>query len=162
MLVFSSGCVSTDETLLDGLSEEIKIDISFGEVVDHVETHGGFLGDGQTYVEVRFTEEETILLIDEISSSQKWKELPTSEELNVALYGGQIGDAYWSSFVESEQSGIPALPNVENGYYFFENHNYAANGLNDEAAIFDSYSFNFTVALFDVDNNRIFFFDFDT
>lgn len=155
-------CIPKNAFLLKGISTEIQIDVTFGEVLNHVETHGGFLGDGETYVEISFTEEEMPSLTEEICSSSNWKELPASNVLSAVLYGGQVGETDHGSFVENKDLGIPALPIIEYGFYFFRNDNYAASGSDDETSIFDSYSYNFTIALLDLDRNRIIYFDFDT
>ena len=49
------------------------------------------------------------------------------------------------------------IPKIENGYYFFKDRQ-----ADKDKEILDRYSFNFTVAVYDNDNNKMYFCELDT
>ncbi len=123
-------------------------------VVEESDTHGGFLGDGSYF-----------LILDCAANKEQasedlegWKPLPLSENLNLILYGGER-DGVNYSYDLAEQAGFPK---IENGYYYFEDRQDGSLDKSDDSQLFDRGSFNFSVALYDSDTDRMYYLSFDT
>lgn len=87
-----------------------------------------------------------------------WEKLPLSENLQLIMYGGEK-DSTTYSYKLGNQNGIPK---ITNGYYYFlDRHNEATNKHSDKD-LFDRYSFNFTIALYDIDTKIFYYYKFDT
>ena len=66
------------------VSKYLGIDCSRGIANEYIETHGGFLGDGDTFIEIQFQNED---LEKRIRESEGWRELPLTENLKIIIYG---------------------------------------------------------------------------
>ena len=123
-------------------------------VVDELDTHGGFLGDGSYYLILDCSQNREKAL-EKVAG---WKKLPLSENLDLIMYGGNR-DGVGYSYNLAEEAGIPK---IENGYYFFEDRHSESNNSEDDSELFDRYSFNFSIAIYDSDTDKLYYFDFDT
>ena len=54
------------------------------------------------------------------------------------------------------------IPQIENGYYNFYDRASKNKNNNDDSKLFDRYSFNFSLAIYDADTDRLYYFEFDT
>lgn len=140
-------CTNSQKTLDEGF-EFCKEDFV---VIEELNTHGGFLRDGAYYLTLDCSENQekvTELIKD-------WKPLPLTENLNKALYEKHYG-------VFEEKS----LPKIENGFYkFIDRHSKVSNeGIeaSDDSNIFNRYSYNYTIAIYDLDTQTMYYFEFDT
>lgn len=108
------------------------------------DTHGGFLGDG-TYtliLDCSENKEKALALVED------WHPLPLPESLEHMVYG--------MSFTEKH------IPVIENGYYMFEDRHTEAEDSADSTKIFGRGSINCSVAIYDCDTNRLYYFAMDT
>lgn len=150
-LLCITGCgnKTTDEYIKD----KIDIDISYCTIEDEQDTHGGFHGDGDYIVKANCSEEQQKIL----NQLNGWNELPLSENLKLIMYGGERdGITYLYNLAQKAN-----IPEINNGYYYFLNRKSdAVNEYSDD--IFDKYSFNFTLVLYDKDNSMFYYYEFDT
>ena len=123
-------------------------------VVEEFEDYGGFPVDGSHY-----------LILDCSSNKKKaleiikdWNKLPLSENLNLAMYGGEKDGVIYGYELAKEAH----MPKIENGYYIFEDRHSESSNSIDDSELFDRYSFNFSIAVYDCDTNKMYFFKFDT
>ncbi len=72
--------------------------------------------------------------------------MPLSENLDKIMYEHSL----------TEQVHLPM---IENGYYMFENRQTDST---DDSELRDSYSYNFSIAVYDCDTDRMYYYDFDT
>lgn len=152
--IFSLGSCSSPIKTEDYIKKEIGIDISSCIIEEDNDNHGGFLGDG-SYIVKANCEEANDLVLDQL---KYWEKLPLSENLQLIIYGGEK-DGTTYSYELGNQNGIPK---IKNGYYYFlDRHNEATNKHSDKY-LFDRYSFNFTIALYDVDTKIFYYYEFDT
>ena len=121
-------------------------------VVDELDTHGGFHGDGAHYLILDCSNNvETAL-----KNVEKWKKLPLSEHLEVLMFGGEKnGIAYGYNLSEEAH-----MPKIENGYYCFMDRQ--SEDTSDDSGLFTRYSFNIILAVYDSDTNMLYYFKFDT
>lgn len=115
-------------------------------VVAEDDTHGGFLGDGAYYLILDCSEkaEQAKLLVKD------WKELPLTANLQVAMYGSYdfAEEAHW--------------PTVNNGVYKFVDRHSEAVDKSDDTNLLSRYSFNFSIAVYDLDTNTLYYYELDT
>ncbi len=118
-------------------------------------SHGVFLGNGALTVEFDCTEiSESVM-----QKMKDWEILPLSENLQLIMYGGTRNGVSYDGYNLAERYGIPE---ISNGCYFFLDRHSEASNVNDVASLFDRGSFNFSLLLYDFDNAKLYFFEFDT
>lgn len=130
------------------LTNYCGIDFSGGYVINATDNHGGFLGDGTTYVEIAYYDEA---VAENIAKNGRWNPLPVSDDIYKVIYTDH--------FEAIRNYGIPK---IKNGYYFFYDRSDEATDPYDETKFYDRYSYNFTVALYDNDTNRLYYIEADT
>ncbi len=131
------------------VSKELGVDVSGGTEIAYEDTHGGFHGDGTTSIVLQFDDNA---VLEAMKNDSKWKEFPLDEIMQEIVYG-----------TDMEIDGHPApgpfmkVPEIQNGYYILiDRHS------EKDKDILERYSFNFTVGLYDADNNTMYFFKLDT
>ncbi len=135
------------------VSNELGIDVSKGVEISDVDTHAGFHGDGVTCIALRF-EDESVL--DSIKENSDWKELPLDETMQALVYRMEDATGEIGPFL-NDNEGNALLPEIQNGYYLLIDRHADKN-----SDILERGSFNFTVGLYDTDNNIIYFCKLDT
>ena len=123
-------------------------------VVEELDTHGGFLGDGSYYLILDCSKNKEQAL----EKVKNWNKLPLSENLNLIMYGGEK-DGVTYGYELAEEAHIPK---IENGYYIFEDRSSESKDSTDDTELFDRYSFNFSIAIYDCDTDKLYYFEFDT
>jgi len=137
--------VTVEESLL-GFSKEDFI------VVDEADTHGGFHGDGEYYLILDCSENRE----KAVENIKGWKKLPLSSNLQLMMYGDESG-AYGYNLAE-----VAKIPEVTNGYYYFCDRHAESTDSSDDTNLFARASFNFTLAIYDSDTDRMYYLEFDT
>lgn len=152
MLCFITGCyqITTEEYI----KKEIGIDISKCYIEREHDNHGGFHGDGEYIAQINCSESKN----EFVNQLEKWKKIPLTENLHLIMYGGTIdGTNYMYNFAQNND-----IPEIKNGYYYFiDRHSDAKNKYSD-ADLFDKYSYNFTLALFDLETGIFYYYELDT
>lgn len=123
-------------------------------VVEQLDTHGGFHGDGSYYLILDCSDNKEKAL----GILEKWNKLPLSQNLNLIMYGGEK-DGVNYGYKLAEEAKIPM---VENGYYIFEDRSAESKDSTDDSELFDRGSFNFSIAIYDCDTHKMYYFEFDT
>lgn len=154
--VLLSACGSNDsiEPTLN-ISKMLVLEIKDYNMINHIETHGGFHGDGTTFYSMEIVNNDTI---EEIKS--EWKEMPLTENLTALVYG--LKDETSSIGPYISEDGEALFPKVENGYYYFYDRHSESKDRFDDTDVLDRHSFNFIIAIFDTDTNRLYYSKFDT
>lgn len=155
MLSLLCGCNAKDP--LREISDTIGVDVTGGTLLEHADTHGGFLGDGERIFCVRLTQAQATELMGSTQEKKFWHPLPLSENLSAAVYGSRT-DAV--SFGPLFPEGT--VPPVENGCWFFcDRHSQSIDPV-DDSRLHDRSSWNFTAAIFDADTNILYYLELDT
>lgn len=123
-------------------------------VVEELDTHGGFNGDGAYYLILDCSSNREKAL----KTAESWNRLPLSENLELMMYGGTKDGVTYGYELAKEAH----MPEVENGYYMFEDRHSESTDSADDSALFDRYSYNFSIAVYDCDTDRMYYFEFDT
>lgn len=145
-------------TVLDSIKKETGINFSICEDIYNDDSHGGFLGDGELVKILNCNNTDILNKIKE----KNWKSLPLSENLNLIMYGGEKDGRIYSYNLAEENN----IPKIETGYYYFIDR-YAKyygdlSDIHSDEKIFDRYSFNFTIIMYDIDKNYIYYYELDT
>ena len=122
-------------------------------VVEERDTHG-FLGDGDYYLilDCSSNADEARKIIED------WKPLPLSENLQLIMYGGEKnGMQYGYDLAQNAH-----WPRIEHGYYQFVDRHSESKNPGDDSELFDRYSFNFEIAVYDLDSDYLYYYRFDT
>lgn len=134
----------------------LGINISSGSIITDTDSHGGFHGDGITFLEVAFEDDSCL---NQIKGNSSWKQLPVSYPVDALLYGTQNGSSSIGPYVT--EGGKKLFPKAETGYYYFKDRHTGAGGQGSKDVV-NRHSFNFTVALYDEDTQTLYYCEFDT
>ena len=140
------------------ISDALGVDVSDGEQLAYTDSHGGFHGDGLTFAALKFPD---AALADEIKGKEGWKALPLSKNLTAAAYGISDETSSTGPYL-TDEDGEPVLPEIENGYYYFQDRHAKSADAYDDTELLDRASLNFTIALYDVDTDTLYYVKYDT
>ena len=148
-IVFSA-CSTADS----GQAEYFGFKINAFTVIDEKDTHGGFHGDGSYHLILDCSpkKEEAMELIKD------WTPLPLTENLQLIMYGGVKNGAGHGYHL----AGVANWPVINNGVYKFVDRHPEAVDKSDDTNLFNRYSYNFSVAVYDLDTNTLYYFELDT
>lgn len=119
------------------ITETLLINVLDSEVLYEMDTHGGFHGDGTAEVTLRLPKDTG--LPEEIEGSPHWRELPLHRNVRFESY-----------------------ELVENGYYFFMDR-FRKNGDIFDPSESNQWNMpNYTLAIWDQDENILYFLEVDT
>lgn len=140
------------------ISNTLGIDLPKDIAIKLDDTHGGFHGDGTTFTKIEFKDKISEDIKTEIENNNHWSKLPLSENIHLIMYGGTKGTHIYL-YNLAKQVGLPM---VRNGYWIFIDRYGNNHILNDDKKLFDRGSFNFTISIYDTNNNVLYYFEFDT
>ena len=148
--LFLTSCNAVDSVQTDYFGFKTSV----FTVVDKKDTHGGFHGDGSYYL-ILDCSEETEQAAELVND---WTPLPLTENLQLIMYGGtKNGVSYGYNLAEEAH-----WPTINNGVYKFVDRHSEAVDKSDDTNLFNRYSYNFSVAVYDLDTNTLYYFEFDT
>lgn len=133
------------------VSHALGVDASAGTVVSTSDSHGGFHGDGLTFIELSFPDNSFGASIQDV-----WHPLPLSENLSTFIYGSSSAGPYIT------QDGVNCFPPVQNGCYYFQDRHSESTDPQSDLELFQRYSYNITFALYDADTQTLYYCEFDT
>ena len=134
------GCSYKEKLIIGG------VDVSKGDMISMKDTHGGFHGDGVSFMEMSFDDCSTEY---DIKRNPKWRKLSLSDDLEAIVYGVNKSDEHIGPYI-TDDNGNSLFPMVKNGYYYF-------NKRND-----NGYSLNIDIAIYDEDTRKLYYCEFDT
>lgn len=130
------------------MSSELEVNIPITTKMEYKDNHGGFFCEGETIAIVNFTEKQANNFYEKIKENEHWMEYPIDE------------------LIESHISNIEVegtiIPKVENGYWFIKDRHKQAINEYYYDQIYDRNSRNFSVGIYDVDSNTLYYFRQDT
>lgn len=138
------------------ISKELEIDVSSGNELSYSDDHGGFHGDGTTFVSLSFSDEK---VLEQIKENTNWKAFPLDDTVRTLAYGVSDETSSIGPFL-TDNEGVPLVPDIQNGYYILIDRQVEG----EQAAgadILHRNSFNFTLGIYDVDTNILYFCELD-
>ncbi len=142
------------------VSQTLLLALTQGTIVENVDTHGGFHGDGESLTVWKFDDNS---MLEQIQADSDWKELPLTENLEALLYGvvydngvlvNQVGP--YVDFSEEQ------LPHIQNGYYYFVDRQAETEQQHSDTQVMERASFNFSIAIYDTDTDTLYYVELDT
>lgn len=132
------------------ISKNVEINIPLLTKVESIDTHGGFHMDGEMLAKVRFNSRQAERVIEEIKINEHWRELPMMEKLQETIIYN----------IDKRMR----IPFVKNGYWFYIDRHTEADNKYDEYERYmeKRYSTNYSVAVFDIDSNVLYYYELDT
>ena len=123
-------------------------------LVSQTDSHGGFHGDG-TYSAIYDCSKNKEYVLEIV---EKWNKLPLTENLELILYGGEKDGTTYAYYLADDVG----FPEVSNGYYFFYDRHSESMNSNSDEDLFNRSSFNFSIAIYDTDNDMLYYIRMDT
>ena len=145
---------------------DLGLDINIGgsEIADCYDSHGGFHGDGETFLEVHFTDQA---FAQALAARDGWHGLPLDPDVDQFIY--HFYGTYWSPSWDSEQEqwAPGKIPAIEHGYWRLVDRqpesSRAERVREDEPfGINNRYSYNLTIGLYDTDHDILYVLALDT
>lgn len=136
---------------LRSVSDVLGVNLANGAVLQNVDTHSGVQNDGVYVLTLEFGGAYGAEAATQIAANTQWRTLPLTDPLRQAaetLLLGEDGERY--------------IPEVETGYYFFLDRHSQATDPADDSGLFSRPSFNFTLAVYDTQSNRLYYCVLDT
>lgn len=144
MILGLTGC--NNNSTMDYINQKINIDISKCDTIADK--------DGHSFVQVDCSNNKEEI----INQVNEWNDLPLSENLQLIMYGGEK-DGITYEYELAKKEGIPR---IKNGYYLFVDRHNESKDTDSDIDLFNRYSFNFTIVLYDKDTNNLYYYEFDT
>jgi len=158
MLTLCTACGSmTSVDRSEQISSVLGVDVSAAIAVTTIDSHGGFHGDGTSRVLFQFDDKGCE---EQIKNNALWKPLPLTENLTALVYGIRTETTAIGPYIDID--GAPAIPKIDNGYYFFLDRNYKSTDPYDDTDVLIRASFNLTIAIYDSDTDILYYSEFDT
>lgn len=150
---------------LTKIEKLLGVDMHQGSITTDIDNHGGFHGDGITYMEIHFSEDQCLA---DILENSAWKKLPLTSNLErlVTTITSFAKDEVTrqslniSNLYTAEGTATPLT--ITNGYYYFIDRYPDANNTNNDFALWNRYAQNCTLAIYDADTNILYYLALDT
>ena len=152
LIVSLSACNLINDN--DRFSDISGINIDKLKLVDEYDSHGGFQNDGISY---RKYVANNYDIMQDIENDGRWKAFPLSKTVEMILYGINFNGAY---IVDESQNVL--MPMVNDGYYLLIDRHSEAKDNDQEEDIFERYSLNYSVFVYDSENNFLYICEQDT
>lgn len=161
LFLFLSACQkNSGDWAINEMSRYLEIDLSAGRIISQEDTHGGFHGDGDTFIIVEFEGADREQIEEEIAAAPHWNLLPMIGNTAKAAYGKTYGVVTHIGGVARKRDGELFFPDVSRGYYCFYDRQSA--DPHDDTELFGRYSWNFILALYDSETGLLYYFKIDT
>lgn len=157
MLISEANTNDTIDNVPEFLKDKIEIDIKGCKVKENIDTH--FIADGEVYITLDCSNKSEYIT-KQISN---WNKLPLSDNLKIELYGGYEDESTYRTGILEDNEDY-TMPVISNGYYYFvDKQNKEAEKHSDKYLLDDDrYSFNYYIAIYDIDTNKLYYIEDDT
>lgn len=142
-----AGCAASPERRI---GRALGVSLPASTAVSYTDDHGGFHGDGTVVATLVFSEADGAALAAALAEAPGWRPLPLTENVR-RLFDGCLPDG----------AGERPLAVTDGWWYVLDRHSQSDDPFSD-AALFDRYSFNVTVAVYDRAANILYYFELDT
>ena len=128
--------------------------------MDYGNDHGGFLGDGESYVIIKLNEKGKKEFLKEAKKNNKWSNMPLPEKYQKIVFGGEFDNVDYGDGYFEDGGHIPR--DIKNGIYYFRDRYAEKYPKEADVDINERYSYNFTISILDLDRNKLYIYDLDT
>lgn len=127
----------------DRVGRDLQINLRAGTVLEDKDTHGGFHGDGDRWMVVKFEKD----ISKQLEENDDWKEMPLTENLEAAVHRFAL---------------FPDGVEASEGYYYFRDYHSQSTDPTDDSQLFARYSYNFVLAIYDSQTQTLYYSETDT
>lgn len=139
-------------------SSVLNLPIISGKEIYYADSHGGFHGDGETFLIISFKDNS---IENKIENNSNWKRLPLEGDLNAIIYGSAL-QSFSQNALFMDNNGNSLIPPIKNGYYCLIDKNNKSNDAQINFFTDEVYSFNFILGIYDNDANQLYVVQLDT
>lgn len=107
---------------------------------------------------VRFEGKAAENVLSQIKNNDNWKALPLSQNVELEMYGGKKGTVTY----ESDLAKKLDMPKIQHGYWIFIDRFNNETRVTDGEGLFPRYSANYTLGIYDIDSNTLYYCKFDS
>lgn len=147
----------SQKTPQERIASELNLDATDGTELLHYDTHSGN-GDGTSCFALTFSDNA---LEQEIADRSDWAALPLDKATQVLAYGQSDETGSMGPYL-TDRDGDALLPPIENGYYCLIDRQASEKSLSAAQPILERASLNFTLAVYDTDQDILYFCQLDT
>ena len=134
------------------ISRQLGVDIAYAQELSHYDDHGGFHGDGTSCIVLKVPDGQ---VLGQIEENAQWKPFTATAGGSLPTPVGTLENYL------SDSEGRSLLPSVKEGYYILIDRG-ADPGMASGADMFHRSSFNFTLGIYDTENNTLYVCALDT
>ena len=156
VVLLISGCSAESNQAY--MEKQLNIELPDSLGIEHEDDHGGFHGDGERFAKIKFDKVNGLDFLSQIEQNSEWNKMPLSENLTLIMYGGNRNNIDYA-YNLAEEAGIPE---IKNGYWYFTDRHSHSTDRKDTTELLDRYSLNFTLAMYDENDNILYFYELDT
>lgn len=155
LLVLSICCACVKEPPKEIIEKAINIKIKGADVEKHI--NKAWVGDGIDYIVLKKIDSG---FLEIIKNSSEWSESPSSI-VKAILYGGEYQGEWTGGPMLMDDNDKVLIPKIKHAYYYYKNRfEYTDN--DDELTELEKKTKNFTVAVYDIDNKKLYYCEFDS
>lgn len=147
LIILVTGCTNCSNK---DIISDLNLNKDKCKILETTDTHEGFLGDGDYFARIKCSKIEDKIL-------KKWNKLPLSDSLKEVTEMKHCDSKSCEDIYKRYN-----IPNIENGYYYFEDRHSESTNTFDDSDINNRPSYNFTLAILDKDTNTIYYYELDT
>ena len=151
-----SACSVNENKAVSTVEKALQIDLPKGTVLTNSDTHSGFHGDGTTFFVIQFDNDA----LEDSLKNANWKTFPANETTQAILYGLKSDQTQLGPYL-TDSDGNSLVPEVKNGYYWLCDRQ-TEEGKATGADLLHRSSFNFSIAVYDSDQNILYYGEVDT
>lgn len=120
---------------------------------NHIFSSKGFFGDGSNILLFFSEEKDKNTIKEKLSKDKNWMNLPVTKEVEERIGGSiSLNNGELDEPTLEMHSSYLRIPKIEKGYFYYKNTN----------EIDENVSSNFLFAIFDENNNTVYYYEFDS
>ena len=152
-----TGCV--DDNPISYVEIELGVKINNAKIEKYKDKEDSFNGDGTRFIVLKNVSKD---FVNKIKNRKDWSHEPSKVE-RLALYGGEIKKDYWTESFVTDDNDKMLIPKIKNAYYFSrDTEEYENEKEKIKERKEDPIPRNFIIAVYDVDNNKLYYYEYDS
>ena len=157
IVLLMTGCA--DDNPISYVENELGLRINNAKIEKYKDKEESFNGDGTRFIVLKNLNKD---FVNKIKNKKDWNHKLSKVE-RLALYGGKIKKDYFTEPFVTDDNDKMLIPKIKNAYYYFKDTEWFENEKEKEKERrFDPIPRNFIIAVYDVDNNRLYYYEYDS
>ena len=135
------------------IREQTGLVLPQGELLESIDTHGGFHGDGEYYAAYRISD---AAFVATLSQAAGWQPLPLPEELEILIYGKSKAGSASGPYLKKA-----SVPRITDGYWYFSDR-FDPSAPQRSRPVLTRGAFNFSIVIYDAESGILYYAELDT